>query len=98
MENGHLIGTLRRIVKLLSNNIRPVFVFDGPAPPIKQRILRIRARKRQGAEQDFAELAEKVLMNQLQRSGIAKVRAELKKRKKKGKPKNPRAAKAPNPP
>lgn len=42
IHNAHLIGTIRRILKLLYHRIRPVFVFDGVAPSIKQRTLRRR--------------------------------------------------------
>lgn len=42
IHNAHLIGAIRRILKLLFHRIRPVFVFDGVAPSIKQRTLRRR--------------------------------------------------------
>lgn len=37
--DAHLLGFLRRITKLLFVGIRPVFVFDGPAPALKRRTL-----------------------------------------------------------
>ena len=42
IHNAHLVGTLRRILKLLFQGIKPVFVFDGVAPSIKQRTLQRR--------------------------------------------------------
>lgn len=35
-ENVHLIGILKRIMFLLENGIKPIFVFDGPAPELKR--------------------------------------------------------------
>jgi 5'-3' exonuclease len=34
-SRGHLIGILTRIMYLLDNDIKPIFVFDGPAPVLK---------------------------------------------------------------
>ena len=39
IENCHLLGLFRRICKLLFYNIKPVFVFDGPAPALKRKTL-----------------------------------------------------------
>jgi 5'-3' exonuclease len=44
VKNAHIIGTLRRILKLLFHRIRPVFVFDGQAPILKLRVVRNRRR------------------------------------------------------
>jgi DNA excision repair protein ERCC-5 len=39
LVNGHVLGFLRRISKLLFYGIKPVFVFDGGAPAIKRATL-----------------------------------------------------------
>lgn len=45
-EYGILDGFLRRICKLLFYGIRPVFVFDGKTPQLKQRTLVSRKMQR----------------------------------------------------
>ena len=47
IKNAHLIGTIRRVLKLLYYKIKPVFVFDGATPIIKLRTVQAR-RKRRG--------------------------------------------------
>jgi DNA excision repair protein ERCC-5 len=37
--NAHLLGFFRRLCKLLYMRVRPVIVFDGPAPMLKRRTL-----------------------------------------------------------
>jgi DNA excision repair protein ERCC-5 len=37
VENAHIHAMLTRICKLLYHQIKPVFVFDGGAPAIKQQ-------------------------------------------------------------
>ena len=44
LRNAHLIGTLRRILKLLFNKIRPVFVFDGETPTLKANTIQQRRK------------------------------------------------------
>jgi len=39
LRNAHLLGFFKRICKLLFYKIKPVFVFDGMAPAIKQKTL-----------------------------------------------------------
>ena len=39
LVNGHVLGFLRRISKLLFYGIKPVFVFDGGAPALKRTTL-----------------------------------------------------------
>ena len=39
LQNAHILGMFRRICRLLFHRIRPVFVFDGPAPSLKKRTL-----------------------------------------------------------
>ena len=47
MKNAHLIGTLRRILKLLFHRIRPLFVFDGATPELKLRVVQARRKGRE---------------------------------------------------
>ncbi|RYH13653.1 hypothetical protein EON65_35135 [archaeon] len=42
IKNAHIIGTLRRILKLLFHGIKPVFVFDGRTPQLKERVIESR--------------------------------------------------------
>ena len=36
LTNAHILGFLRRILKLLFYGLKPVFVFDGGAPRLKK--------------------------------------------------------------
>jgi 5'-3' exonuclease len=44
IKNAHLIGTLRRVLKLLYHRIRPLFVFDGATPALKIRVVNARRK------------------------------------------------------
>lgn len=44
MKNAHIIGTLRRVLKLLFHRIRPLFVFDGATPLLKLRTVQARRK------------------------------------------------------
>jgi DNA-binding transcriptional ArsR family regulator len=44
IQNAHILGTLRRILRLLFHKIRPVFVFDGETPALKARIIQQRRK------------------------------------------------------
>lgn len=44
MKNAHIIGTLRRILKLLYHRIRPLFVFDGATPTLKINMVKSRRK------------------------------------------------------
>lgn len=44
LKNAHIIGTLRRILKLLFHRIKPVFVFDGATPILKLRVIQSRRK------------------------------------------------------
>ncbi|KAK2958808.1 putative DNA repair protein rad13 [Blattamonas nauphoetae] len=56
-QNAPLKGLYKRICRLLSLGIHPVFVFDGPAIPLKRRIIQER-RMRHRANLDRREQAE----------------------------------------
>jgi DNA excision repair protein ERCC-5 len=47
MKNAHLIGTLRRVLRLLFHKIRPLFVFDGATPELKLRVVQARRKGRE---------------------------------------------------
>lgn len=44
LKNAHILGTLRRVLKLLHHRIRPVFVFDGATPALKLRVVQNRRK------------------------------------------------------
>ncbi|KAI9226193.1 MAG: PIN domain-like protein [Piptocephalis tieghemiana] len=71
IPGAHLLGFFRRICKLLYYGIRPVFVFDGPAPELKRRTLAKRRERREGTKVtvDHARLARKILASQLDKAG-----------------------------
>ncbi|MFO7676835.1 MAG: flap endonuclease-1 [Thermoplasmatota archaeon] len=56
---SHLSGLLYRSANLIEANIRPVYVFDGKAHPLKERVITQRTQRRQQAEQDWKEALEK---------------------------------------
>ena len=39
IKNAHLTATVSRILKLLYNKIKPIFVFDGKPPEIKNKTI-----------------------------------------------------------
>ena len=65
MANAHLIGTLRRVLKLLHNKIRPIFVFDGGVPVLKKRISEARRQRVEHSATMYRRAAHKLLLNQL---------------------------------
>ena len=46
-RNAHLIGVFKRIIKLYMLGVKPVFVFDGIAPELKKRTVRLRREIRE---------------------------------------------------
>jgi 5'-3' exonuclease len=69
-EHAPLIGFIGRIVKLLFFSIKPVFVFDGPAPMLKRKTLAGRSNKRKAKkemeiETEFALFSKKIKLNSL---------------------------------
>jgi hypothetical protein len=69
---AHILGTLRRILKLLYHRIRPVFVFDGQTPMIKKNTTSTRRKFRDRGDQDKRALARKILLSQLKQSALRK--------------------------
>jgi len=59
---SHLKGLFYRCVYFKKNNIKPVFVFDGEAPKLKEREREIRAQKKMEADAKYKEALELGLM------------------------------------
>lgn len=55
---SHLSGLFYRNIGLLENNIRPVYVFDGPAPDLKEKETAKRKKKREEAREEWKKLKE----------------------------------------
>ena len=70
LPNAHLLGTFRRVVKLLMNRIRPVFVFDGGVPTLKRRTILARAMRREQQVEGVRRTAQRLLLNQLERQRL----------------------------
>jgi len=55
---SHLSGLFYRNINLLEENIRPVYVFDGEMPDLKQKETSERRRKREEARKEWEKLKE----------------------------------------
>ncbi|KAK7232888.1 DNA repair protein [Aureococcus anophagefferens] len=69
IRNAHLIGTLRRVAKLLYHGVRPVFVFDGGVPVVKA-LIRQRQMRREKNRDDVATTAKRLLAAQLKAQAL----------------------------
>ena len=65
IQNAPLLGLFRRLCKLLFLHVRPVLVFDGATPALKQRTVVRRQAFRARQEGSLKRTAEKILLNQL---------------------------------
>jgi DNA excision repair protein ERCC-5 len=72
-KNAHLVGFFRRIVRLLINRVRPVFVFDGATPALKRQTVALRRRRRMQADVKLKRVAEKLLLSQLRSHALQQV-------------------------
>lgn len=59
---SHLKGLFNRCVYFKKNNVKPVFVFDGKAPDLKDKERENRKKKRIEADQKYKEAVEMGLM------------------------------------
>lgn len=59
-KNAHILGTLRRILKLLFNGIFPIFVFDGPTPRLKK--FTVARRRSQIEKQKNNQFEQRILL------------------------------------
>ena len=55
---SHLSGLFYRNINLLENNIRPVYVFDGDAPDLKEKETTKRKKKREEAKKEWKKLKD----------------------------------------
>ncbi len=57
---SHIIGTLTRTINLLSNGVKPCYVWDGTPPPFKIKTLEAREKRKKEAKKAFekAETSE----------------------------------------
>ncbi|PSH01115.1 MAG: flap structure-specific endonuclease, partial [Nanohaloarchaea archaeon QH_8_44_6] len=55
---SHLSGLFYRNINLLEENIRPVFVFDGEMPDLKEKESSKRRKKREEARKEWKKLKE----------------------------------------
>jgi flap endonuclease-1 len=55
---SHLSGLFYRNINLMENNIRPVYVFDGKAPELKEKETTKRRKKREDAREEWKKLKE----------------------------------------
>ena len=71
LPHAHLLGTFRRVLRLLFHNIRPIFVFDGGVPTLKRRTIMRRQERRAVQEDRHAALARRLLLQSLARKKAA---------------------------
>ena len=67
LPNAHLIGTLSRVLRLLYNRIRPVFVFDGGTPTLKRRTVLKRSEQRATQDETLRRTLQRLVLVSRQR-------------------------------
>eukprot|EP00117_Sycon_ciliatum_P030721 scpid94670/ scgid2917/ DNA repair protein complementing XP-G cells homolog; Xeroderma pigmentosum group G-complementing protein homolog len=70
IPHAHLIVIFNRLCKLLFFGIKPVLVFDGGVPHLKQRTLAARRQKQSKAEGEVESAQDKLLVNFLQSKAL----------------------------
>lgn len=55
---GHLQGLLSRSIMMMENGIKPIWVFDGKPPELKQHLLKERKEKKDMAQEKLAKAEE----------------------------------------
>ena len=69
---AHVLGFLKRLVKLTHLRVFPVVVFDGKTPVMKRKTVRERKRKHLEAKLTLRKAAETILMNAIEREILEK--------------------------
>lgn len=80
ISNAHLINLYQRLCKLLFYHIRPVFVFDGVPPALKQATLRARRQRKELAREEKQDIDKKLLQNYLKQHALNHVAQERSKK------------------
>ena len=70
ISNAHLLNLYQRLCKLMYFHIRPVFVFDGTPPALKQSTLRARRQRKEAAREERHDIDKKLLTNFLQQHAL----------------------------
>ena len=73
IKNAHLIGTIKRLLKLLYNKVKPVFVFDGGVPILKLKTIEARTKLRSRNEQTVESTARRLLLTKLKQRELNKL-------------------------
>ena len=76
ISNAHLLNLYQRLCKLMYFHIRPVFVFDGTPPALKQSTLRARRQRKEAAREERHDIDKKLLNNFLQQHALNHVALE----------------------
>ncbi|KAM0789672.1 Flap endonuclease 1-A [Microbotryomycetes sp. NB124-2] len=71
---SHLLGMFYRTIRMVENDLKPCFVFDGKAPELKQNILKKRFSRREEAKEDEAEAKETGTVEDVDRFNRRQVR------------------------
>lgn len=78
VRNAHLLGTFRRICRLLFHKIKVVFVFDGAAPALKRRTVLTRQQRRKNQEELLKQNARRIVLMQLENQRESRKRKSAK--------------------
>ena len=55
---SHLNGLFFKVINLLEHGIKPIFVFDGAAPEIKSKTLKLRKERKEAAQATLTDLTD----------------------------------------
>jgi DNA excision repair protein ERCC-5 len=77
ISNAHIKGLFSRVCKMLYFGVRPVFVFDGATPLLKKNTTARRQRAKETSTKKVQQLAEKILLNQLQLQSLKELKKSI---------------------
>ncbi|KAF4658816.1 Excision repair cross-complementing rodent repair deficiency, complementation group 5 [Perkinsus olseni] len=75
-KGPHMLGFFRRLCKLLFLKVKPIIVFDGPAPKLKRDTIAKRAREAEKAEARLRRTAQQLVKNRLLQKAASRVESE----------------------
>eukprot|EP01065_Artemidia_motanka_P024860 TRINITY_DN2978_c1_g2_i1.p1 TRINITY_DN2978_c1_g2~~TRINITY_DN2978_c1_g2_i1.p1 ORF type:complete len:1019 (+),score=258.32 TRINITY_DN2978_c1_g2_i1:64-3057(+) len=64
-ESAVVLVLVQRLLRMLGAGIRPVFVFDGPAPAAKRRVIERRKRRQAAVSDELRVVARKLVVAKL---------------------------------